>query len=96
MGLYEDIAERMVGDIDLLVSKDEFEYSVKILLENNYHKVSKIGYDFPTFRHYPRLFSDDEIAAVEIHKEMVIQKYAHEFNYGFIKNDVIHKKDFLF
>ena len=93
-GLYEDPAERMVGDIDFLVSKNEFDLAVKILTDKNYKSVSDLGYHFPFFKHYPRLCNKDEIASVEIHKEMLVEKYSQEFNYETIKNDVVQKNDF--
>ena len=95
-GLYEDFSERMVGDIDFLVSKSEYDLAANILLENNYHTVSKLDYDFPYFMHYPRLRSDNKIAAVEIHKEMVNEKYAKEFNFDTVKKNIIHKDGFSF
>ncbi|MDP5093730.1 MAG: hypothetical protein NWQ17_10490, partial [Polaribacter sp.] len=41
------------------------------------------------FKHYPRLYKNhiDSIAAVEIHKEFLPDKYADEFNYDFVKKD---------
>ena len=93
-GLYEDPAERMVGDIDFLVSKNEYDLAAKILSEHNYKPVSDLGYDFPNFKHHPRLYNEDHIAAVEIHKEMIIEKYALEFNYETIKNNIIQKDGF--
>lgn len=95
-GLYEDLAERMVGDIDFLVSADDFQNTVNILLNNNYRLVSNIGYDSPSFKHYPRVIKKDRIAAVEIHKEMIIEKYSGEFDYDTIKNQIIRYKGFSF
>ena len=93
-GLYEDSAERMIGDIDFLVSKNKYDLVSEILLENNYKYVSNLGYHFPQFKHHPRLYNEDNIAAVEIHKELVTEKYASEFNYHFIKNNIIQKNGF--
>ena len=93
-GLYEDPAERMVGDIDFLVSKNEYDLATKVLSEHNYKPVSDLGYDFPNFKHHPRICNDDHIAAVEIHKEMVIKKYASEFNYETIKDNIIQNSGF--
>ena len=92
--LYDDPAERMVGDIDFLVSKNEFNLATKILMNNNFKSIYDYNYDLPIFMHYPRLYSDDHIAAVEIHQEMVIEKYASEFNYESVKNNVIHNNGF--
>ncbi|QTD37067.1 nucleotidyltransferase family protein [Polaribacter batillariae] len=84
-GLYEDIAERMVGDIDFIFSKEDYPKAIEVLTENNYSKVVKSDYDFPQFKHYPRLQKENRIAAVEIHKELLLEKYAHEFNYNFVE-----------
>ena len=89
-GLYDDSAERMVGDIDFLVSKNEYDLAAKILSEHNYKSVSNLGYHFPQFKHYPRICNDDHIAAVEIHKELIVESYASEFNYETIENNIIH------
>jgi hypothetical protein len=85
-GLYNDIAERMVGDIDFVVSKEHYPRAIEILLKNKYKTKIKEKYLMP-FRHYPRLTKFGEIAAIEIHSKLVIDKYTHEFNYN-----VIHKE----
>lgn len=86
-GLYEDIAERMVGDIDFIVSKDNYKKTISLLNSSDYIKTE---YYLPKFhRHYPRLTKKDKIAAVEVHKELLIEKYASEFNYDFVKKDLI-------
>ena len=52
--LYDDIAERMVGDIDFIFSKENYPKAIKILYNFGYSKVHKTTYDFPSFKHYPR------------------------------------------
>lgn len=86
-GLYADVAERMVGDIDFIVSKNDYPTTIKILINNNFSKVHKTAFDFPSFKHYPRLQKENFIAAIEIHKELTVQKYASEFNYKIIQKD---------
>jgi hypothetical protein len=88
-GLYIDIAERMVGDIDFIVSKEHYPRAIEILLNHKYKTKTKIKekYVYP-FRHYPRLTKCNEIAAIEIHSELVIDKYTPEFNYILIHSDV--------
>ncbi|MGB0879941.1 MAG: nucleotidyltransferase domain-containing protein [Polaribacter sp.] len=88
-GLYEDIGERMVGDIDFIFSKEEYPKAIEILTENGYSKVHKINYDYPHFRHYSRLQKENRIASIEIHKELIIEKYANEFNYNSIEKDIL-------
>jgi hypothetical protein len=86
-GLYEDIGERMVGDIDFIFSRRDYPKAIKILTANSYSKVHKTNNDYPQFKHYPRLNKENRIAAIEIHKELLAEKFAHEFNYSLIKND---------
>lgn len=85
--LYEDIAERMVGDIDFIFSGKEYPKAIEVLINNGYSKVNKENNKKPTFRHYFRLQKENYIAAVEIHKELLIEKYAKEFNYTIANND---------
>jgi len=86
-GIYDDIAERMVGDIDFIFSKDDYPKAIAILTEFGYSEVVKIDYNWPIFKHYPRMKKENSIAAIEIHKEILIIKYAKEFNYSFIEKD---------
>ncbi|QVY65345.1 nucleotidyltransferase family protein [Polaribacter sp. Q13] len=86
-GLYEDIGERMVGDIDFIFSEEDYTKAIKLLTNNEYSKVHKTTYDFPQFKHHPRLQKLKKIAAVEIHKELLIEKYADEFNYNIVKKN---------
>jgi hypothetical protein len=83
-GIYEDIAERMVGDIDLIILKENYPKAITILREFGYDK--EIYQELP-YRHYPRIIRKDSIAGIEIHKELLIEKYANEFNYSFVAKD---------
>ena len=94
-GLYEDIGERMVGDIDFLFSEKDFFKGIDIIKNDNYTKTEgQLDY-FPGFRHYSRLVKQENIAAVEIHKEVTIEKYRGEFNYKIISEDAQQINDFL-
>jgi hypothetical protein len=86
-GLYEDIGERMVGDIDFIFSKEDYPKVIEVLTIFGYSKVHDTSYDFPSFKHYPRLQKKNRIVAVEIHKELLIEKYADEFNYIIVEKD---------
>jgi hypothetical protein len=86
-GIYDDIAERMVGDIDFIFSKEDYPKVIKVLRNNGYSDVLKTDNIYPEFHHYQRLKNDNNIAAIEIHKELLIEKYAHEFNYSFVEKD---------
>jgi hypothetical protein len=87
-GLYEDIAERMVGDIDLLFSKNDFFKAIEILKNNGYSKFDKNSYYSPNFRHYPGLVKPKMIATIEIHKEVLKEKFRDEFNYKIISKEL--------
>ena len=86
-GLYEDIAERMVGDIDFIFSKEDYPKAITVIREFGYSDVSKYKYHFPSTKHYRRLQKENNIAAVEIHKELLLEKHTNEFNYSFVEKD---------
>ena len=67
VGIYDDIAERMVGDIDFIFSEKDYPKAIIVLREFGYSNVSKHEYHFPNQRHYRRLKKENSIAAIEIH-----------------------------
>jgi hypothetical protein len=87
-GIYEDIAERMVGDIDFIFSKKDYPKAITVLKEFGYSEVNKYKYHFPSTKHYRRLQKKNNIAAIEIHKELLIEKYTNEFNYNFVEKEI--------
>ena len=93
-GLYEDIGERMVGDIDFLFSQKDYFKTIDVLKSNNYSKPDNQLNYFPGSRHYSRLVKQKNIAAVEIHKEVTIEKYRCEFNCEMISKDAQQINDF--
>ena len=84
-GIYEDIAERMVGDIDFIFSLEDYRKVIAILKDYGYSDVFK--YNLPSSIHYRRLKKDNYIAAVEIHHNFLTKKFSNEFNYSLVKND---------
>ena len=86
--IYEDIAERMVGDIDFIFSKVDYPKAITILREIGY--LPQRMYNFKLFphRHYPRSTKKNKIGAVEIHSQLLNSKYEDEFNYSFVKKDI--------
>ena len=79
-GLYEDIGERMIGDIDFLVHENEALKINSILIKNGYKDPKNISSSRPDFRHLPRLIHDDYLAAIEIHTQVTLQKYLSDFH----------------
>ncbi len=93
-GIYDDIDERMVGDIDFIFSKEDYPKAIAFLKEFGYSEVNKYKYYFPDAqKHYRRLQKKNSIAAIEIHSALLdIKKYTKEFNYSFIEKDSQIKK----
>jgi hypothetical protein len=89
-GIYEDIAERMVGDIDFIFSKEDYPKAIKVLREFGYSCQRKLKYNCPTNRHYSRLIKENDIASIEIHSALIniTKKYTNEFNYSFVEKDI--------
>ncbi|REH54751.1 putative nucleotidyltransferase-like protein [Tenacibaculum gallaicum] len=86
-GLYQDIAERMVGDIDFLVKPELFNLTVNILKENGYKEKTSNYIDNTVLnRHYPKITKEGKIAAVEVHYKMITNEKG--FDYNFIKNSL--------
>ena len=88
--IYEDIAERMVGDIDFIFSKEDYPKAITLLREFEYSDVIKRKYHSPDLdnKHYRRLQKENNIAAIEIHSKLLNKKiYTNEFNYSFVAKD---------
>lgn len=69
---YDDIAERMLGDIDVLVSEHDLDTAHELLKSNGYYSIGHtLGYDFFEHRHLPRMKTDDLICAVELHSKLL-------------------------
>jgi len=82
-GLYQDIGERMIGDIDFLVAKNQVDEVAKILKQAGYFVCveSEIS---ENCRHFKRLIHKDHIAAIEIHKEILGQNHKHTLGYNLL------------
>ncbi len=87
-GLYNDIGERMVGDIDFLVARENCNQTFELL--NNYGYNNKISELFDEHRHLPRITNENKIAAIEIHREM-IKTRTEDFNYNTILSSIVKK-----
>jgi hypothetical protein len=86
-GLYIDIAERMVGDIDFLVNPEKFNLAIKILKENKYQEKTPDYIDNTVLnRHYPKVTKEGKISAIEVHYKMITNEKG--FDYNLVKNDL--------
>ncbi len=73
-GIYKDIAERMVGDIDILVHPRHLFDAQKLMLKVGYTETEiTFGPNFFDTKHLARLIPDNKLAAVEIHRKLLHQ-----------------------
>jgi len=87
-GVYKDLGERMVGDIDFIFSKKDYSKAITVLRDFGYAEVNKYHYYIPDDKHYRRLQKEGRIAAIEIHVEILkAKKYRKYFNYNFVAKD---------
>lgn len=71
-GLYEDIGERTIGDIDFLVHENELIKAADILLQNGYEPLAAYDPQHNIInKHFPRVTNDNRTAAVEIHHQLL-------------------------
>lgn len=75
LGCYEDNAERMVGDIDILVNPSQVHDAFNILKTKGYNKTFGYAYEKKDFRHLDRLISEGELAAIELHSHLLDKKH---------------------
>ena len=79
-GNYNDLGERMIGDIDFLFQKEDRLKLLKILKNNGYYGISKYdkyGFDgITTFQiHIPRKIKKNRIFAIEPHFKLIDKKF---------------------
>lgn len=87
LGCYKDNAERMVGDIDILIETSQAQEAFNLLKNSGYNKTSGFAYDKKDFRHLDRLISEEELAAIELHTGLLNKKkWALIDIPGFIQN----------
>ena len=68
-GIYDDIGERMIGDIDILVDNNQKRDAFEVLKRNGYNNIAKDSF-FET-RHLPRQTGKKKLFAVEIHTKIL-------------------------
>lgn len=79
-GLYKDIGERMLYDIDILVEKDKMLDAAALLRDVGFFTQKKfISRSLESTMHYPILLREDFVAGVEIHRLPVQYLYQTKF-----------------
>lgn len=88
-GVYSDIGERMMSDIDFVVSDKDYIQAAKLLEDFGYQKFSEIADydDVMEMKHYPKLYHKEFPAVVEIHRLPVDEQFSAWFNYEQIARD---------
>ena len=81
-GLYEDIAERMVGDIDLITSNKDYKKTISLLKEHGYNNKKHLLDNLNLGKHYPRLIHPKKIMAIEVHFKILRDNYNSRLNYS--------------
>jgi|GEM_PF-2481450 len=86
--IFEDIGERMIGDIDFIIQHKDEEKVEKVLEKNNYfvrHSVSSLRFFRP--KHLPRRINKNKKIAIEPHLELLAPGWRGVFNSKELKND---------
>ena len=82
LNLYNDPAERMIGDIDFLVkNEDHVQKAAKLMMRNGYEPLVEYNpFIHGKMKHFPRMKNYNYSAAVEIHREVVLSPYHNKFH----------------
>ena len=75
---FADDAERMIGDIDILIAENDLQRSFSLLQNESYIPIKQtFGYHFFEHKHLPRLTTEKYICAIELHGKL-FNSYSHE------------------
>lgn len=92
-GLYDDMAERMMGDIDLLVGEKDLFRAVEALKADGFYCPDEFHPgQVMRHRHYPPMVKDGCQAAVEIHHRLLEPPMTKHFNYSHVKDSLVPLK----
>lgn len=86
--LYEDIGERMIGDIDFLLDEKDVIRAAEILMKEGY--IKNLNFSEKTIdygRHYPRLVKEKDISGVEIHFRLISKPYDKNLSFYIIDKE---------
>ena len=86
--VFEDIGERMIGDIDFIIRHKDEEKIKKVLKYNNNCKSEKLNFWRllkPT--HLPKLVRENKTIAIETHLELLEPKHRWIFNSKVLRNN---------
>lgn len=85
---FKDQAERMLTDIDILVSDSQIHTAFDILTQYGYTDTVTSIIKRKNRRHLPRQVSPEKFGAIELHSDILIHKYTHLI----LNDDVLNNK----
>lgn len=95
-GLYKDIAERMLSDIDFLLEEKDAKKAFHLLSKEGYERMDNYEpLDFGEGRHFPSLIKIGENARIEIHRRLLEGKYDKIFNWSTLQTNFQKSKSSL-
>ena len=86
--IYSNIGERMIGDIDILVSEVDCERAFDVLEKNGYSAISDKRFFESRKRHLKRQANKNRIFAIEIHHKVLSRSVNN-----LIENDILDKRE---
>lgn len=89
-GLYADIGERFMFDIDFIVSEEEYIPAAEVLVNSGYYKMYPFNEASRNeMKHYPRLLKTDAPVGIEVHHLLTEFIHAKTFNYRIIQPEMV-------
>jgi len=81
-GVYSDLGERILGDIDFIVPEKDYLLSGKLFEMSGYRSTNIVPshVDIANMKHYPRLRHPEFVATIEIHRIPVPENYLKGYN----------------
>ena len=87
-GYYEDIAERMIGDIDILVATKQLDKAFELLQQHSFKPIPlTFGDKYFEHKHLPRMTTNKFIAAIELHRKLFVTYTKKELSNALVLNN---------
>ena len=87
-GYYEDIAERMIGDIDILVAAKQLDKAFELLQQHSFKPIAvTFGDKYFEHKHLPRMTTNKFIAAIELHRKLFVTYTKKELSNALVLNN---------
>lgn len=79
---FQDPAERMIGDMDILVAQNQLHQAFDILTKQGYTDTINSVIENKYRRHLPRQVSPQKMGAIELHSDVLNHNYRHLITIG--------------